>query len=97
MFTAFGKRGVRAERVAELAARQAVEYLATDAPVERHLADQLLLPLALNAGGAFRTMRPLDNHFTTNAQLIREWLGVRIEVEEESESVARVTVHAADS
>ena len=92
VFTSFGQRGVRAERVAILAARHAVAYLGKGAAVDTHLADQLLLPLALNAGGTFRTTLPLDAHFTTNAELIREWLAVAIDVDEETTHSARVTV-----
>jgi RNA 3'-terminal phosphate cyclase (ATP) len=55
VFTAFGQRGVRAEDVAAEAARQAQQYLAADVPVGEHLADQLLLPLAL--AGAERSGR----------------------------------------
>jgi len=92
VFTAFGQRGVRAERVAQLVSQQALEYLAADAPVGRHLADQLLLPMAIGAGGSFRTLSPVDDHTTTNAALLRDWLGVSIDVAEESETVARVTI-----
>lgn len=81
VFAAFGARGVRAETVAERAARQTLEYLAHDAPVGPHLADQLLLPLALAGGGAFRT-RALTGHSRTNLDVIRRFLPVRIEARE---------------
>ena len=38
--------------VAEAAAKEASEYLAAEVPVGPHLADQLLLPMALAGGGA---------------------------------------------
>src|SRR6185369_10775928 len=47
VFTAFGARGVPAEQVARDAATQAKRYLASDAAVGEHLADQLLLPMAV--------------------------------------------------
>ncbi len=94
VFTSFGRKGVAARTVAHDAADQALRYLASGAPVGPHLADQLLVPLAIGAGGAFRTSRPLDEHLTTNAALIREWLGVSIEIEEESETTAVVEVAA---
>ncbi len=74
----FGRRGVAAERVATDAAHEARDWLAAGVPVGPHLADQLLLPMALGGGGSFRTMTP-TRHFTTNADLLREWLGVTIE------------------
>jgi RNA 3'-terminal phosphate cyclase (ATP) len=49
VFTAFGQQGVKAERVAADAAKEANEYLAASVPVGCHLADQLLLPLGISA------------------------------------------------
>src|SRR5262245_3038601 len=47
VFSAFGRVGVAAEKVADEAARQAREYLVSRATAGEHLADQLLLPMAL--------------------------------------------------
>jgi RNA 3'-terminal phosphate cyclase (ATP) len=69
---AFGRRGVPAERVAEEAVAEAQAYLGHDAPVGRHLADQLLPYLAL-AGGTFDTVTP-SLHTTTNAAVIDHFL-----------------------
>ncbi len=49
VFTGFGQRGVPAETVATRAVKAAQRYLAFDVAVGIHLADQLLLPLALAA------------------------------------------------
>lgn len=73
LVTAFGEPGKRAELVAEEALQQAREFLAGDVPVGVHLADQLLLPLAL-AGGSFRA-GPLSLHARTNIEVIRAFLG----------------------
>ncbi len=75
LVTGFGARGVPAERVAQRALAEMERYLAADVPVGEHLADQLLVYLAL-AGGAFRTM-PLSSHARTNAALIERFLPVR--------------------
>ncbi|MBE0598641.1 MAG: RNA 3'-terminal phosphate cyclase, partial [Desulfuromonadales bacterium] len=91
VFTGFGERGVRAERVAERAAAEALEYLAADVPVGRHLADQLLLPLALAGGGAFRTLRP-TRHTMTNIEVIRDFLPVAVEVREEAGGTWQVRI-----
>lgn len=77
----FGRLGVPAEQVAEEAVREVRDLLDTDVAVGPHLADQLLLPLALGAGGTFTTPRP-TTHFETCAALVRRFLGVAIEVEE---------------
>jgi RNA 3'-terminal phosphate cyclase (ATP) len=81
VITAFGRRGLRAERVAESAAAEARDYLDSEAPVGPHLADQLLLPLALASGGSFVAM-PLTLHAQTNIEIIQRFLDVRIEVGE---------------
>ncbi len=48
-----GERGRAAEHVAQDAARELQRYLVHTAPVGEHLCDQLLVPLALGAGGSF--------------------------------------------
>lgn len=80
VFSAVGERGVKAEAVAGKAAAAALDYLAAGAPVGEHLADQLLLPLALAGSGSFRT-GPLSSHFTTNLETIRRFLPVAIRTE----------------
>ena len=55
VFSAFGERGLRAEAVADRLVEQIRAYLTAGLPVGEHLADQLLLPMALAGGGAFRT------------------------------------------
>jgi len=80
VFTAFGERGVAAERVAQNAAAQAKRYLDSNAAVGEHLADQLLLPLAVGEGGVFTTT-PLTGHSTTNIEVIRKFIDVAIEVD----------------
>jgi len=76
VFTGFGRRGVRAEDVAAKAAAEARRYLAAGVPVGEHLADQLLLAIAL-AGGRFRTIEPSE-HTRTNIEVIRQFLEVEV-------------------
>lgn len=89
--TAFGEPRVAAEDVARRAARQAKAFLRSErAAVGEHLADQLLLPMALAGGGAFRTLRP-SSHTETNARVVEAFLPVRIEMTEDDGSwVVRV-------
>lgn len=75
-FTGFGERELRAEIVAERAATQARRYLDAGVPVGPHLADQLLVPLALAGGTTFRTTA-LTEHSTTNMRVITTFLGTR--------------------
>lgn len=78
VITGIGERGVRAEVVAERAVEEASQYLASDAPVGGHLADQLLIPLALAGGGSYLT-GALSLHTTTNIEVIKKFLNVHIE------------------
>lgn len=72
----FGAQGITAERVAYRAAKSMREFLNNQVPVGRHLADQLLLPLALAGGGRLLTMKP-DNHVPTNLDVISKFLPIR--------------------
>lgn len=81
VFTGFGKRGVTAEKVSARTVKSVVEYLAHDAPVGRHLADQLLIPMALAGGGRFRTLAP-TLHTRTNAEIIQRFLDIDISIKE---------------
>lgn len=76
-----GALGISAERVANDAVDQLRRYLDFGAPVGQHLADQLLLPLCLAAGGSFVT-GPLTEHFKTNVAVIKQMLNVDISAEE---------------
>lgn len=75
VFTGFGRRGVRAERVAAGVAAQTADYLASQAAVGPHLADQLMIPLAMAGAGAYSTTRP-TRHARTNAEVIRQFLDI---------------------
>lgn len=91
VITAFGERGRSSEQVAEQVLLQANEYLNSDAPVGEHLADQLLLPLALAGSGSYRTVTP-SLHTRTNIDVIRQFLDIPIRLEQETALVWRVEV-----
>lgn len=75
LVTVHGEKGLRAEVVAQRACD-------ADVPVGEHLADQLLLPMALAGGGKFRCATP-SLHATTNIDTIGQFLAVPISVEPE--------------
>jgi RNA 3'-terminal phosphate cyclase (ATP) len=91
VFTGFGERGRSAEAVAGEACASAKTWLEAKVPADEHLADQLLIPMALAAGGSFRTVKP-TLHSRTNADIIGHFLPVRIGFEQESAKVWRVVV-----
>jgi RNA 3'-terminal phosphate cyclase (ATP) len=91
LFTGFGERGVPAEQVGAGVANEAAEYLAAGVPVGRHLANQLLLPMALGNGGVFRTVKP-SRHTRTHVDLLRSFLGADIQVKEAGERAWEIAV-----
>lgn len=82
--------GKSAEAVATGAAKSLRGYLASSAPVGAHLADQLLLPMALAGGGVFHTLTITD-HTRTNMALIEQFLPVEFAVEEMKPGVKAVS------
>ena len=91
LVTGHAERGTLAERVAEAAVRQMKRYLDLGAPVGVHLADQLLIPMAMAGGGSFETRRP-SLHTTTNAEVVGKFLDVAIEFEDLERGITRVTI-----
>jgi RNA 3'-terminal phosphate cyclase (ATP) len=87
-----GERGAPPDRTAEAAVRGFAELLRGGAAVDRFLGDQLLLPAALLAAGPVPappgvvpetrySVSVVTSHLTTNAEVIRRFLDVRIEIE----------------
>jgi RNA 3'-terminal phosphate cyclase (ATP) len=81
VFAAFGEKMVRAETVAMTALQEARRYIASNAAVGEHLADQIMLPLALAGGGSFSLER-VSQHALTNAEIIARFLPVSIAFED---------------
>ena len=79
VFTGFGERGVPCDRVALAVVDEVREYLSANVPVGRHLADQLMIPMALAGGGTFRTLPP-TRHSLTNIEVLKKFLDVEITV-----------------
>ena len=77
LFSVCGNFSISRGNVARRTAGQVMQYLRRQWVVGQFLADQLLLPLALGAGGNYRTGRP-TLHAETNAEIIRKFLNVKI-------------------
>lgn len=76
LITGLGERGLRAEAVAARTCAELRSWLEAEVPVGEHLADQLLLPMALGGGGRFRCAAP-SLHTTTNVETIAAFLPAR--------------------
>jgi RNA 3'-terminal phosphate cyclase (ATP) len=74
---ACGDRGLAAEEVAGAAAAEALALAASSAPFSEHAADQLLLPLLVVGGGAFRAVSvgAASQHFSTNVGVLDAFVG----------------------
>ncbi|MDW8038055.1 MAG: RNA 3'-terminal phosphate cyclase [Thermoguttaceae bacterium] len=91
LFTAFGQIKVPAEKVGMEAARQAQQWLEADVPVGPHLADQMLIYLALAGGGAFRTQSP-TLHTKTNLEVVTRFLERKLRLEPQTDKQWLVSV-----
>lgn len=69
-FTALGARGKRAETVGEEAAQDFIAYHGTEAALDPHLADQIVLYLSLCAGESVFTTSRITRHLLTNLWVI---------------------------
>jgi len=81
VFTEHGKKGKPAEKVAAELAAQVRRFEASGVAVDEHLADQLLLPMALGDGGRFTTLRP-TLHTRTHAGVLADFLDDLVELTE---------------
>ena len=77
VFTALGERSVRAETVAKNVLQEVRRYIASGAAVGEHLADQVMLPMAVAGGGCYTT-DTVSQHAITNAGVIARFLPVHI-------------------
>lgn len=96
LFTGFGERGIKAEIVADRAAKTALHYLDAGVPVGRYLADQLLLPFALSGGGSYRTVQP-TLHTRTNSDVVQLFLDIEITMEHVDNKAWRIALLSPDS
>ena len=91
-FTAYGRKGLPADQVAQMACQDLLAHHETGAPVDPHLADQLLLPMALAAGTSRLFTSAVTNHLLTNIAVVQTFLPVRITVDGEVGKPGTVTV-----
>ncbi len=96
VFTAFGMRGKPSQEVVGEVVKLAKDFLASGAAVDRFLADQLLIYMAMNSHfvkdnkmgarsktGCYTT-NELSSHLSTNIEVIKKFLPVDYVVEEQN-------------
>jgi len=91
-FSSLGERGKRAEIVGEEVAIECLKYLNSGAALDPHLADQIVLYLALlKEGAGFSTSR-ITKHLLTNLWVIERFLGISYSVDGLEGEAGRVTL-----
>jgi len=90
-FSSLGERGKSAEKVGEEAADAFLRFHSSNACVDEHLGDQLIPFMAL-AQGKSEMAAFLTRHLLTNVKTCEQFLGVKFEIEGNSNEVGRVAV-----
>ena len=80
-FSSLGERGKPAERVADEACDQVFAYLQGFGVADPHLADQLLLAMAIAPGSSSLATTAVTEHLLTNRWVIERFLPGRVRVE----------------
>jgi RNA 3'-terminal phosphate cyclase (ATP) len=90
-FSSLGKRGKSAEKVAKEACRDFLIYYESGACLEKHLADQLILPIALARSPSSFTTCEITQHLLTNIWVVEQFTNLTFEVEGEEGGKGKVT------
>lgn len=77
-FSSLGKKGKRAEEVADEAIDSLKGYMESDGCVDPHLADQLVPFMALRKGSSSLTTTRITEHLLTNLWVISHFLDIKI-------------------
>jgi len=75
VFTAFGMRAKPSHNVISEVVNLAKDFLVSGAAIDRFLADQLLIYMAISKAGCYTT-NELSAHLTTNMEIIKKFLDV---------------------
>lgn len=91
-FSSLGERGKPAERVADEAVDGLLDFLKAEAACDPHLADQLVLPMALAPGTSRLTTSRVTQHLLTTVRIVQHVLGCPVQVGGEEGSPGHVTI-----
>ncbi len=91
-FGALGERGKPAERVADEVSDELLHFLAGGAATDPHLADQLVILMALASGRSVLSTAQVSQHLLTNLWTIQQFLPVVMSSEGRIGEPGRVTI-----
>jgi RNA 3'-terminal phosphate cyclase (ATP) len=80
-FGALGRLRLASEKVAEIACEEFLRFHQTSAPIDEHLADQLLLPAVLAQEASQYRVGEVTLHLTTNAWVIEQFGLARVDID----------------
>jgi RNA 3'-terminal phosphate cyclase (ATP) len=93
-FSALGRKSIPADQLAETAVDAARAFIDNPAAtVDSHLADQILIPMALAHGVSSYTTPEITMHTLSNLQLLAHILDIKYTVDGEIGRSGRITVH----
>ncbi len=81
-YYSLGEIGKRAEKVADEACDSFFEFLETEGVFDEHLADQIVLPLALAKGNSRFVTPKITLHLLTNLEVIKMFLPVEVDIKD---------------
>lgn len=79
-FQSLGELKKRAEKVADEACDEFQQYLDAGKALDKHLADQLIIPMALASGHSKFTTVETTNHLLTNIYVVQKFLDVHFHI-----------------
>lgn len=91
-FSALGAIGKRAERVGEEAANAFLRHAAREGALDLHLADQVVLYMALAQGKSVATVAEVTAHLRTNIWVIEQFLPVRFDLTADKKGAGMIEV-----
>ncbi|HUV59498.1 MAG TPA: RNA 3'-terminal phosphate cyclase [Desulfatiglandales bacterium] len=83
-FTSLGKKGKRAEEIANEACDECIKFLNSRGVIDIHLADQLVLYMALARGRSTLITERITEHLLTNIWVIKQFLPSTFDIEKET-------------
>jgi RNA 3'-terminal phosphate cyclase (ATP) len=86
-----------AEIVADEAINELLQFLTTDGAVDHYLSDQLVLPLALAPGLSEIRTSKITQHLATNAEIVKLFLSVSIEIDGATDQPGSIRVRGTES
>ncbi len=95
-FSALGERGKPAEQVADEVVNALLDFLEAEAGCDPHLADQVILPMALAPGTSRLTTSRVTRHLLTTVRIAQQALGCPAQIGGEEGGPGQVTIQGTE-